>query len=264
MDLINLAKEAAEKAGKTALTYFQKEHIFHHKGELANFATEADLACEKVIYDLVKKNYPDHNFLSEEMGIVDNSSEYTWVVDPIDGTVAFSHGWPLWGVSIALFKEKQPVMGVINLPLLQEMCFCKKGKGVFCNGKKIRVSGEDVLAKSLVATEFSYPNARPKQKFPFENFYRHFPAVIATTICTVLDFTYLACGKVEGLIEETPLIWDIAAGSILLEEAGGKITDWQGKPIVWELTTEKHYDIIASNRILHKEILERFNSYLKT
>lgn len=263
MEPLNLAKEATEKAGKAAFKYFNKTHSFHHKGELANFATEADLESEQIIYNLVRKYFPKHNFLSEEMGMVDNSSEYTWVVDPIDGTVNFSHGQPLWGPEIALFKNSQPVLGAIYLPVLNELYYAQKGKGAFLNGKKIQVSKENILARSLIGTELSYPAQRASQKMPFERFFRNFPTPIMCSLSTAYDLAYIASGKMDGFVEENPYAWDIGAGAVLIEEAGGKMTDWNGKPIIWKLTTEKHYNVIASNGILHKEILERFNSYFK-
>ncbi|MBI3384649.1 hypothetical protein HY030_00465 [Candidatus Gottesmanbacteria bacterium] len=179
MDILDFAKQAAEEGGKAALSYFNKEHTYHHKGHLSNFATEGDLASEKVIYDIVRKNFPRDNFLSEEMGLVDNSGEYTWVVDPIDGTVAFSRRLPLWGIAISLFKGDEPILGVINFPVFKEMYWCEKNKGAFLNNKKINVNTVSDLQKSLVALEYSYADNRPKQKFPFDAFLRNFPGMVS-------------------------------------------------------------------------------------
>lgn len=270
-NFLAVAQESCFKAGKEALNYFNKEHTFHHKGELANFATEADLASEKVIFEMVQKNFPKHNFLSEEMGLVDNKNEYTWVVDPIDGTVNFSHGQVLWGVSMALFKKDKPIMGVIYMPVLKELFWAEKGKGAWVRremgemgeigeGEKIGVSGEKVLEKSLMGAELDYPATRPKQKFPMEKFFRYFPTPITNYLSTVYELTSLASGRMDGFIEESPYIWDIGAGVLMVEEAGGKVTDWEGKPIIWDLGGKKHYNIIVSNGILHKEILIKFKS----
>ncbi len=263
MDILKLAKKVGEKAGKVALSYFNKEHIYHHKGHLSNFATEADLASEKIIYDLVRKNFPDHNFLSEEMGLVDKHGEYTWVVDPIDGTVVFSRGLPLWGIAISVFKNNEPIIGVINFPVFKELYYGQKNKGAFLNKAKLSVNKEDNLEKSLVALEYSYPDYRPKQKFPFEVFLRHFPGLVSNFLSTVLDLAAVASGKIEGLVEETPRIWDISAGVLMIEEAGGKVTDWEGKKIKWEIRLDKKYNIIASNGVLHEKLvrnLEEFKS----
>ncbi|MCL5675894.1 MAG: inositol monophosphatase [Patescibacteria group bacterium] len=262
MEFLDLAREAAEKAGKTAMSYFKKEHTFHHKGEPSNFCTEADLHSEKVIFELVKKHFPKHSFLSEEMGLVNNGSEYTWVVDPIDGTVNFSHGQPLWGVEIAVFKNNMPFIGVVYLPVLNELYFAQKGQGAFLNGEKIGTSRTKKLESSLIGLEVNYPAGRKVQKFPFEKFIRNIPAVLGMSASTAFDLVAIARGGMDGFVEEEAYIWDIAGGMVLVEEAGGKVTDWKGKALVWKLDTEKLYQHIASNGILHTEILERFKSYL--
>lgn len=263
MELINLAKVAVEKAGKAAFKYFNKVHTLHHKGELANFATEADLESEQIIYNLVRKYFPKHNFLSEEMGLVDNSSEYTWVVDPIDGTVNFSHGQPLWGPEIALFKNNQPFLGVIYIPVLKELYYGEKGQGSYKNGKKIHVSQTSNLGKSLIGFEVDYPKGRKSQKFPYEKFIRNMPSVLGMSTSTAFDLVAIARGSMDGFVEEEAYNWDIAGGVVLVEEAEGMVTDWQGKPLVWELNTTKIYNHICSNGVLHKELLERLQSYLK-
>ncbi len=262
MDTLAFAKIAAQKAGETTLKYFKKEHDYHHKGEASNFATEADLASEKVIFNLLKKHFPKHNFLSEEMGMVDNNSDYTWVADPIDGTVNFSHGQVLWGVELALFFKSEPIIGVVYLPILNELFYTQKGKGAFLNGRKIRVSAEADIEKSLMGIETAYPSGRKLQKFPFELFIRNIPSVLGLSLSTAYDLAALADARIDGFVEEITCIWDIGAGALLVEEAGGKITDWKGKPIKWELGTDKHYSTIASNGILHKEIISRLKSYL--
>lgn len=263
MEFLTLAQEAGIKAGKVALSYFKKEHTFHHKGELANFATEADLACEKTIFDLARKHFPQHSFLSEEMGLVKKNSEFTWVVDPIDGTVNFSHGQPLWGVEIALFKGNKPFLGVIYLPVFNELYYGQKGLGSFKNGEKISVSRIDNIEKSLIGFEVDYPSGRKSQKFPFAQFIKNTPAVLGLSTSTAYDLVSISRGSMDGFVEEKAYNWDIAGGVVLAQEAGGKVTDWEGKPLVWELNTIKMYDHIASNGVLHKEILERLNSYLK-
>lgn len=261
IDRFKLAQGIAIKAGDVALGYFKKEHTFHHKGHLSNFATEADLASEKVVYDLVKKNFPGDNFLSEEMGLVENGGEYTWVVDPIDGTVVFSRGMPLWGIAMSVFQKDEPIIGVINFPVFKELYHCQKGKGVFLNKTRLRVNDVNKLEKSLVALEYCYADNRPKQKFPFEAFLRNFPGMVSNFLSTVLDLTAIASGKIEGLVEETPNIWDISAGTLMIEEAGGKVTNWEGQKIKWDVTGVKKYNIIASNGVLHEKLRTELEKY---
>lgn len=262
MELLSLVKEACEKAGRATLNYFNKTHTLHHKGELANFATEADLESEQIIFNLVKKYFPKHNFLSEEMGLIDNSGEYTWVVDPIDGTVNFSHGQPLWGPEIGLFKNNRPILGAIYLPVFQELYYALKGHGSYKNGSKIHVSETNNLGSSLIGFEVDYPQGRIWQKFPYDKFIKNIPAVLGMSTSTAFDMVAISRGSMDGFVEEKAYNWDIAGGVILVEEAGGKVTDWVGKPLVWELNTTKKYDHICSNGVLHKELLERLRSYL--
>lgn len=256
MDYLTFAKEVSLGGGKIALFYFNKKHSIHVKEESINFATEADLACEKFVFEKIRKEYPDHSFLSEEMGLVKRKSRYTWVLDPIDGTVNFSRGLPLWGVSLALFDDKSPIVGTIYFPVFDELYFAQKGKGAFHGKKKIRVSSSNKLPRSLVIVEFGYPKNRRKLTLPVAGFMKDFPAMFLTPLSTVYDMVSLASGKVEGFIEEHPLIWDIAAGSLIAEEGGAKVTDWQGNKLVYELTTYKYYQILASNGILHDEIMK--------
>lgn len=261
-DIAQIAKEAVLLAGKEALTYFRKEHIYHHKGEDTNFATEADLAAEKVLFDIVKTTFPGHNFLSEEMGLADKRGEYTWVVDPIDGTFNFSHGQPLWGVECGIFKENKPIMGFLYFPVLNELFWAEKGKGAYLGQEKISVSNLEKLSSSLIAFSTAYPAQRKLQKFPFEKFMRKFDSVTSLSLSTAYDLAAVAGGRVDGFIEEITCIWDIAGGVVLVEEAGGKVSDWSGNPISWEPRKNKYYEIIGANPHLHGLIIEKFNDLI--
>jgi len=259
MDYLSFAKNIVSEAGKTAIYYYHKPHTYHVKGEATNFATEADLACEKFIFEKIKKHFPRDSFLSEEMGMIKGASNFTWVLDPIDGTVNFSRQLLFWGVSLALFKDNQPIIGVIYLPELNNLFFAEKGKGTFLNGAKIKVSNTTILAKSIIEVGLSYPQQRKNQKLHFENFFRNFPAVIINTFSTIGPMCYVAEGKIDGFIIEDDLNWDIAAGQVIIEEAGGIVTDWQGNKISYELESKKYYQTVVSNGKVHEEIL----GYLK-
>ena len=262
-DLLKISQEAVLAAGKMSLSYFQKEHTYHHKGEDANFATEADLASEKMIYQIVRKNFPGHNFLSEEMGLVDKNGEYTWVVDPIDGTVNFSHGQPLWGVECGIFKNSVPIIGLLYFPVLKEFYFAQQGKGAYLNNKKIIVSAINKTSKSLIALSVAYPAQRKLQKLPYEKIIRETDLVISQSMSTAYDLAALGGGRIDGFIEEITCIWDIAGGVVLLEEAGGKITDWRGRPLAWEIKKHKNYDLISANKVLYPKLFKEFNTLLK-
>jgi myo-inositol-1(or 4)-monophosphatase len=256
--MINIVKKAAIEAGEIALSYFNKTHTYHQKDEASNFSTEADLASEKAIHAVVKKYYPDHNFLSEEMGFIDNHGEYTWVCDPIDGTFAYSRGLPYWGVSIGVFHGLSLVFGVINMPLFNNLYYGQKGMGVFCNNLSLSLSCEEKLEKSLIAMELGYFNSRKKQTLPFSVLFGDCPATYCISNCTVYDLALVASGLADGFIEETPFIWDIAAGVLLIEELGGKVTDWKGQKIEWKFDTKQRYKTIASNGLIHKKIQKYF------
>lgn len=264
MDLLEFAKKVALESGKEAFSYFRVKHFYHHKGEKANYATEADLASEKTALEMINKIYPDHNFLSEERGHVDKKGEFTWVMDPIDGTVNFSHGQTLWGTELAVFKGNVPVIGVICLPVSGELFYAEKGKGAYCCDRKIKVSKTTSLEESLIGLEFAYPAERKNQKMPFERIIRNLPSMLGCSQSTAYDLAALADGRIDGFIEEAACIWDIAGGSVIVEEAGGKLTDWRGKQIEWVLNyDEKHYDLIASNRVLQSDLGQALDKYLK-
>src|SRR3989344_9171304 len=148
---LEVAKEASIEAGKIVKKYSQTEHTFHNKGHFANFATQADLESEAKIIEIITKNFPEHNIIAEEGGGGDNNSQYTWAIDPIDGTIPFVSGFPVYSVSIGLLKNNQPFLGVINQVGTDELYWAEKGKGSFVNGQKISVSKNDKLSDSLVA-----------------------------------------------------------------------------------------------------------------
>lgn len=246
-----------------ALSFFAKTHIYHEKEESANFSTEADLASEKIVFDFIKQKHPDDSFLSEEMGFVQKKGNRIWVLDPIDGTVNFSHGQPLWGVSLAVFYEKELQYGAIYLPVLKDLFFAQKGRGVFLNNQKIQVSDRSDMNTALIGFETAYPSGRRVQKFPFDQFLRKTPSVIGLSLSTVYDLAAIAGGRLDGFIEESTCIWDIAAGTLLVEEAGGLVCDWKGHALKWEWEKEKKYNLIAGNRPIQKQLLFSMQNYLK-
>lgn len=261
--ILDLAKKITVDAGAETLKSFKQDHTLKHKGEATNFATEADLASEKLIFTEVKKRFPDHNFISEEMGFVKGGGKYTWVVDPIDGTFNFSHGQPLWGVECAVFEGNEPIIGVMYFPVLKELFYASKDGGAFLNQEKIKVSSSPNIDSSLVAFSTAYPSQRKKQKFPFENFMRKFDAITSISLSTAYDLAAVSCGRVDGFIEEITCAWDIAGGVVLIEEAGGVTTDWKGAPIKWNLSNLNHYyEIIGANRMLQPKIRAKFNEIL--
>lgn len=251
---MNLSKEkrtaviAAKLAGRVLLNYFGKKEKVYTKPNKSLVAS-ADLKSNESIIKTIKNAFHGHSVLSEETGLEDNGSDFKWVIDPLDGTHNFLHGIPIFGISIALQHKGKVVFGVIHFPALKITAFAESGKGAFLNGKRIRVSNKISLDHSIVAFEFSYSNR--KEKINFLN------GVIDKTI-DIRDFgaaTYnlmlVACGKCEGFVVLSTKEWDIAAGFLIVEEAGGKITDLEGDK--WSFSSGKY---VASNGLVQKELLK--------
>lgn len=249
--MIEVAKKAAIEAGEIALSLRNKQHTVKEKTNLSDIATEADVAAEKEILKRLKSSFPDHNYLSEEIGAEDNGSDFQWVIDPIDGTLAYFSGLPMFGVSIGLLKKGKPYLGVINLPALGDLCWAEKGKGAFLNNKKIETTDEKDLARSIVGFDFAFAGTRVKETkkllMPLIDKIGY-PPILA---CTAVGLVYLAQGIYSAYIHSA-YPWDFAAGAAIIEEAGGKVTDYGGKPIDW---SKDWIDFFASNGHLHNKIL---------
>lgn len=248
---LEVAKEAALDAGKIVKKYYQSKLTLLNKGHYANFATQADLETERKIIQILTENFPDHNIIAEESGLVDKGSEYSWAIDPIDGTIPFVDGIPFFGISIGLLKNHKPFIGVINMVATDEMYWAKIGEGAYLNGKKIKVRKESSLHNSTIGVGFGHSERLMK-------FNRYFKPIIEKVRfiynlgSAVSVLSYIAKGTIDGYIIRA-YVWDVAAGSILIEEAGGKITDFEGNEPDW---TKDRLSIVASNGLIHDQILE--------
>lgn len=246
----------ATKAGAKELQrFFNGSFKVMNKQGINNPVTEADLAAEKAIFDIIKADYPDHFILSEEAGEIKTDSEYKWIIDPIDGTVNFANGIPLCCVSIGLEHNGELVMGAVYNPLMEEFFFAQKDQGAFLNDKKISVSNKSDFQKSCLVTGFPYtyldsPNG-PLQVF--ERLVRKGIA-IRRLGSAALDLCWVAAGRFEGFYEHSLKPWDNAAGILIVQEAGGNVTGFNG---------EKHKvyqpDIIATNGVIHEELTNVVN-----
>ncbi|MFA5793150.1 MAG: inositol monophosphatase family protein [Candidatus Gracilibacteria bacterium] len=251
--LLQIAKKLAYDAGKLALKYQQKGFSVYTKGDNPlNLVTDADRACEELIIKTIKSNFPDHSILSEESGAFEGGGEYKWIIDPIDGTSNFAHGLPLFAISIAVIHKGKPIIGVVEVPGLNETFWAQQGKGAFLNNKKIEVSKTGNIASGLFTTGFSYDRKSPryaKNMSLFDAFYTvsHGVRRIGTA---ALDLCFVASGRYEGFWEYDLEPWDVAAGKIILEEAGGTVTNMDGSPF-----NPKLKNVLASNGILHSEML---------
>lgn len=246
----------AVQAGAAQLQlFFNGKFTVSNKEGMNNLVTEADHAAEKAIIDVIQKDYPDHFILSEETGEIKTNSEFKWIIDPIDGTVNFANGIPLCCVSVALEKNGQMILGAVYNPLMNEFYFAQKGFGASLNDKKISVSQKTSVISSCLVTGFPYtyldePNG-PIQVF--EKLIRK-GVPVRRLGSAAIDLCWVAAGRFDAFYEHNLQAWDSAAGFLLVEEAGGKVTDFKGD----------HYSpyqphIIASNGKIHDELQKIVN-----
>ena len=248
--LCSFAQLTAVKAGELLIKMSKNRHKISYKGRV-NLVTEADLASEEFITETIKKKYPLHSILAEEEAAIENESEFRWIIDPLDGTTNYAHDFPFWCVSIALEFNGQIVVGAIHDPLRKEMFSAVKGGGAYLNKKKISVSTQQSLEKALLATGFPYDigTSRENNLKYFDRFARKARGVRRAG-SAALDLCYLACGRFDGFWELKLSPWDTAAGTLIVKEAGGKVTDFRG-------SRYSIYDkyILASNRKIHAQMM---------
>ena len=239
---LNLMIKASEKASKIIIRDFGEiENLQVSKKGPTDFVTNSDLKVEKIIIEELKKARPNFSFLSEENGFENNKDKKnTWIIDPIDGTVNFLHGVPHFAISIALKSNDEIVSGLIYDPIKDEMFFAEKNNGAFYNNHRIRVSSKNNINDCLFATNNSL-------KFDLE-----FPN--RKTGCAALDMAYVASGRFDGYFQNNLNLWDIAAGIILIKEAGGFINDI-------DLNNFKNIKVIASNPNISSKFQEKLSNF---
>ena len=247
--------EAARAGAAEILRFFNSDFKISNKEGVNNLVTEADHAAEKAIMSVIKTHFPDHQFLAEETGEVKKSSAYKWIIDPVDGTVNFAHGIPLNCVSIAVEKDGQIILGCVYNPHLNELFFAEKGKGATLNDQPIHVSKETQAIKACLVTGFPYtyinmPNG-PLEIF--ERFIRK-GVPVRRLGSAAIDLCWVACGRFDGFYEHKLEPWDSAAGYLIVEEAGGTVTDLQGNPF-----SIYQHRLLATNGKIHAEMIKVIN-----
>ena len=247
--------EATQAGATEILRFFQKSFTISNKEGVNNLVTEADHASEKAILAVIRKKFPDHQILAEESGKLVQDSTYKWIIDPIDGTVNFAQGIPLNCVSIGIEYEGEIILGAVYNPHLNEFFVAEKGKGATLNEKPIRVSDKTETIKSCLVTGFPYtyinePNGPIEV---FERFVRKGVSVRRLGSAAI-DLCWVACGRLDGFFEQKLEPWDSAAGYLIVEEAGGKVTDFTGQ----KYSVYQH-KILATNGKIHGEMLEVIN-----
>ncbi len=263
---VAVAVNTAAKAGEWIKSKLGSYENLEEKTSSQDLVTEVDQGAEKLITNLINTYFPNHAILGEESVEPGpegakralekmRNEEYLWIIDPIDGTTNFVHGFPFFCVSIGLVHEGELAAGVIYDPLRDEMFVGEKGKGAYLKGRQMRVSRELRLSESLMASGFP-PQDRSDRHL--QKFSEIVPKVrnIRTSGSAALHLAYLAAGRISGFWEPSLNVWDVAAGVLLVQEAGGRVTDLQGNPYTLETT-----DIAATNGHIHDELLKYFKNY---
>ena len=250
--MLNFAIDMAREAGGLLIQKLGAAKV-SNKGDI-DLVTEADLASENLIIERIRSYHPQHGILAEESGeavlVGGKRSEWKWIIDPLDGTTNYAHGYPCFCVSIALEHEGVLEVGVVYDPVRDEMFAAERGRGATLNGRKIRVSDVEELRDAMVCTGFPY-NVRERPDFTrdFANFTMAAQAVRRDGSAAI-DLAYVACGRFDGFWEDGLSPWDIAAGKLLIEEAGGKVSNFDNQPL--SIYTLK---VLASNGLVHDAML---------
>lgn len=249
--LLEIAILAAKKAGAVLLHYARNGFRLDHKS-LTNLVTEADHAAEQCVIDVIRAQYPDHRVLAEERGQINQGlSPYLWIIDPLDGTTNFAHGYPAYCVSIGLVHKEQPVLGVVYDPARDELFTAMRGGGARVNDRPLRVSQTAQLDLALLVTGFAY-DIRETANNNLDHFARFALRTqgLRRTGSAALDLCYVAAGRFDGFWEVKLNPWDMAAGVVILQEAGGRVTNFRGE-------THSLYgqEIVASNGLIHDPMI---------
>ncbi|MDD5722937.1 MAG: inositol monophosphatase family protein [Syntrophales bacterium] len=251
----DFAISIARIAGSLLRDRFKEKHQIDYKGEI-DIVTEADRMSEEMLIAEINRKFPDHNILSEEAVEMDRGSRYRWIIDPLDGTTNYAHGFPMFCVSIALEKDGQIITGVIYSPVSDELFVAGKGKGAFLDGSRILVSGTTEISKSLLATGFPYDIRRdPNNNINYFSEMALRAQAIRRAGSAALDLAYTAAGCFDGFWELKLRPWDTAAGWLLVSEAGGVITDISGGSYGLDSPS-----MLASNGKIHDDMIRILDS----
>ncbi|MBN2014799.1 MAG: inositol monophosphatase [Candidatus Altiarchaeota archaeon] len=246
---LEAAIKAAREAGRIQLEKYGKVSLKYKKDK--TIVTEADVESEERIIAILKKDFPDYSILGEESGLTRTSSDYMWVIDPLDGTTNYSVQNPFFDVSIALTRKSEPIMGVVYYPSQDEMFYAEKGRGAYMNDERIKVSNKEKIEESVLT--FCHASDRESVE-KMSNVWRTWKLLnpkVRQIGAGALEMAYVACGRTECFLMIKMNSWDVAAGTVLIREAGGKVTDLEGKEFTIDST-----DILASNGRLHDKLLK--------
>jgi myo-inositol-1(or 4)-monophosphatase len=254
-----ILKTALKNGGAVLLDHFGKPSEAKVKESISSVVTEADLASEKAIVQCLMRAPEPFNIITEESGYIHNGSEYTWVVDPLDGTSNFAAGLPWFGIIITLFHEKTPIQAAMYLPVDDQLYFAENGGGALMNGRSIECSGSTDLTEILVAYSFDF-SSDPGKTDREMNIMGKLSKKIRNTRSTnsLIDFCYTADGRLGAAINQSTKIWDIAAPWLIIQEAGGVVTDISGAQIDFNMSQEavdQNYTIVAAGSAIHGQLM---------
>lgn len=251
-DLKKVLLDATMEAGKIIHQYFNGDFKITHKDGINNLVTEVDKLSEARIIEVIKQTFPEHSIISEEVGELIQKSDYQWIIDPIDGTVNFAHRVPICCVSIGLLHKDTIVMGAVYNPMMNELFFAEKGKGATLNGEPINVSVKSNFKKAFLVTGFPY-NWPDEAEHPIKVFEKLVleGLPVRRLGSAAIDLCWVACGRFDGFWEFNLQPWDVAAGYLMVTEAGGKVTDFNG-----EECTVFDKQTLATNSHIHNQMIE--------
>ena len=249
--MINTAIEAAQKAGQLAYRYFKSQPKVTYKPDDSP-VTRADIEAEKLIRKIITKKFPDHGIIGEELPPVNPNSRFQWVIDPIDGTRDFVRGSQFWATLLAVLKDNKPIIGIAFFPTLDELFIAEENKGCFFNGKRTKVSKISNLKDAYVALGSQLKHFADKNKA--KQIIKISQKVQCTRNIAAYGYSLLLTGRADGMLNANGGIWDFAAPAILVEEAGGRFSDFAGK---FSLTSENS---LLSNSLIHDQVLKILNA----
>jgi myo-inositol-1(or 4)-monophosphatase len=258
LSYLQTAVDIAREAGALLANSFERRVPFELKGDF-DLVTEADRASEKLVVERLRTHFPQHSILAEEGGGHESSSEFRWYVDPLDGTTNFAHSFPMFNVTLALEQAGEMIAGVIYDPLRQELFSAERGGGAYLNNRRIRVSACKGLEESLASTGF--PSRKRHQNVNIHFYHQMAMAShgVRRTGSAALDLAYVASGRLDAFWEFGLKPWDMAAGTLLVREAGGAVSDMRGAPH----NVNASVDLVADNGALHEPILGLFGEIFR-
>lgn len=253
MTRASLLKTVLLRAGKVLTRHFGK--VGYKAKRRADLLTIADLESQKTVLDAIRKNFPGDDYKAEENEERITGAEHLWIIDPLDGTTNYAHGYPVACTSVGVLKKGTPMLGGIYDPFRKELYLAQKDRGAFLNGNRLSVSTTPLMKDSLLITGFAYDRAERADYYlaRFKEFMRHCHDVRRSG-SAALDMAWIAAGRADGFWEYELNPWDVAAGSLLIQEAGGTVTDFKGKS--WSDWRSMGKRTLASNGLIHKSMLK--------